>query len=123
MKRLDGRVALVTGAASGIGKATARRLADEGAAVLLTDVNEALGATTTEAAHGVRWPRRVPPARRHESEADWEAAVARRGRGVRGASTSSSTTPACGTSPVTEETASRPGTAPSRSTRPASSSA
>ena len=48
MKRLDGRVALVTGAASGIGKATARRLADEGAAVLLTDVNEALGATTTE---------------------------------------------------------------------------
>ena len=43
MNRLDGRVALVTGAASGIGKATARRLAEEGAAVLLTDVNEAGG--------------------------------------------------------------------------------
>ena len=44
MKRLDGRVALVTGAASGIGKATAasRR---RGAAVMVTDVNEALEAT------------------------------------------------------------------------------
>jgi NAD(P)-dependent dehydrogenase (short-subunit alcohol dehydrogenase family) len=28
----------VTGAASGIGKATAKRLADEGAAVLVTDI-------------------------------------------------------------------------------------
>ena len=76
MERLEGRVALVTGAASGIGKATARRLADEGAAVLLTDVNESLGATTTEEL-------RAAGARvdflRHDvaSEADWEAAVAK----------------------------------------------
>jgi NAD(P)-dependent dehydrogenase (short-subunit alcohol dehydrogenase family) len=35
--RLAGRVALVTGAASGIGAATARRLASEDAAVLVTD--------------------------------------------------------------------------------------
>jgi NAD(P)-dependent dehydrogenase (short-subunit alcohol dehydrogenase family) len=38
MKRLEGRVAIVTGAASGIGKATAQRLAVEGAAVLVTDI-------------------------------------------------------------------------------------
>lgn len=42
-KRVEGKVALVTGSAQGIGKATAIALAHEGAHVIVSDVNDAEG--------------------------------------------------------------------------------
>ena len=50
MGRLDGKVAIVTGAASGIGRATAERLASEGARVVVADLN---GAGAKEVAAGI----------------------------------------------------------------------
>ena len=48
-KALSGRIALVTGSAGGIGKAIAKKFADEGACVIINDINEErLHAATAE---------------------------------------------------------------------------
>ena len=75
VERLHGRVALVTGAASGIGEATAKRLASEGAAVVVTDIQDTSGAQVVKdisesGGHATYLHLDVT------SQPEWEAAVA-----------------------------------------------
>ena len=49
MARLQGKVAFITGAAMGMGRATAELFAAEGARVAVTDFNEEAGRATAEA--------------------------------------------------------------------------
>ncbi len=70
--RLEGRTALVTGAGSGIGRATALLLAREGAHVVATDIDGAAAAKTAAGAEG------SVAALAHDvtDAGDWERAVA-----------------------------------------------
>ena len=72
--RVAGKVALVTGAASGIGRASAEILAREGAAVILTDV-QAMG---EEVAEGIRKSGGKARFVAHDvtSESEWKSIVA-----------------------------------------------
>jgi NAD(P)-dependent dehydrogenase (short-subunit alcohol dehydrogenase family) len=53
MKRLEGRVAVITGAGSGIGYATAKRFADEGAKVVVVDMNPETGNAVAKEVGGI----------------------------------------------------------------------
>lgn len=52
-QRLEGRVAVVTGGGSGIGAASCRRLASEGATVVVADLDEAAGSTVAQEVSGL----------------------------------------------------------------------
>ena len=73
--RLDGKSALVTGAASGMGAATARLFAREGAKVMATDVLESEGQAVIEDIMAAGGTARFE---QHDisNEADWERVVA-----------------------------------------------
>jgi NAD(P)-dependent dehydrogenase (short-subunit alcohol dehydrogenase family) len=69
--RVAGKAALVTGGASGIGRAAALLLARDGAAVAVADVNEAGAASVAQELGRGAIPLRLDVT----SEADWQAAV------------------------------------------------
>ena len=71
MGALEGKVAVVTGGASGIGLASARRLASEGATVVV--VVDANGDGAVRAAESVGWRRRA--GRRRATSGDWPRIV------------------------------------------------
>ena len=79
--RLQGASALVTGAAQGIGRAIAERFLDEGASVVLADVDGALVERTAAelAGRGAAIPVEVDIARREDVRRAVELAVARHG--------------------------------------------
>ena len=52
-ERLAGRVAVITGAGSGIGYATAKRLAAEGAKVVAVDTNDETGKKVANEVGGI----------------------------------------------------------------------
>ncbi|MFF7633439.1 3-oxoacyl-ACP reductase [Kitasatospora sp. NPDC008050] len=76
--RLDGRVAVITGAGSGIGLASARRLASEGAKVVCVDLDEKSGKAAAEEVGGLFVQADVTD--EEAVKAMYEAAVAAYGR-------------------------------------------
>ncbi|MGH7818512.1 MAG: SDR family NAD(P)-dependent oxidoreductase [Candidatus Binatia bacterium] len=82
-RRFDGKIVVITGAASGIGAATARRFHSEGARLMLADVNEEGGAALARELGGAAGEaafRKVDVSVLDEVEALMQAAVDRFGR-------------------------------------------
>ena len=77
MGRLDGKIALVTGAGSGLGYAISVLLAREGAHVAVTDIDPDAAAATAQAINAARPGAAM--AARHDvtDEADWQAVLAK----------------------------------------------
>ena len=68
MKRLEGKTCMVTGSARGIGAAIAKAFVDDGARVIITDIDHVLGQSTADALRSVFFKLDV------SQEKDWDLA-------------------------------------------------
>jgi len=84
MGRVAGKIALVTGAGSGIGRAVSLMLAREGARVAATDIDEATAGATAEAINADRPGAAIAIAHDVTSEEQWQAALERTVAGLGG---------------------------------------
>jgi NAD(P)-dependent dehydrogenase (short-subunit alcohol dehydrogenase family) len=80
VRRFEGKVALVTAAAQGIGSAVARRLADEGASVVVTDLQQEKVGEVAAGIGAQALPLRVDVTNREDVDAAVAGAVERFGR-------------------------------------------
>jgi NAD(P)-dependent dehydrogenase (short-subunit alcohol dehydrogenase family) len=74
--RVEGKIALITGGAQGLGEAAARMLAREGAKVVITDVNAKGAAAIAESINAQRKGAAIAVAHDVTQEDQWKAAVA-----------------------------------------------
>ncbi|HJO85780.1 MAG TPA: SDR family NAD(P)-dependent oxidoreductase, partial [Rhodospirillales bacterium] len=73
--RVEGKVALITGAGSGLGRASAIHLAEEGASIIASDLNE-ITAVETAATINAKWQGAAISAKHDATnEDDWKAVL------------------------------------------------
>ena len=80
MGKLDGKVAVITGGASGMGEATVRRFVDEGARVVIADIQDAKGERIADTLAGAAVYQRTNVASEDDVKASIQRALDEYGR-------------------------------------------
>ena len=76
MGRLDGKIALVTGGGSGLGKSAAIHMAEEGASIIVSDINLETATETAETINKARQGAAIPLKHNVTNEDDWNNVLA-----------------------------------------------
>ena len=76
MKRLENKVAVITGSGNGIGEVTAKRFVEEGAKVIIADINEENAKRVCEEILEKYPEKAIACPMDVSSEADWQRCIA-----------------------------------------------